>query len=423
MSLLVTESWPGVTRPRPRSSPVAATDGWIVVAAAASLALFEGPVSLRKLRSGIAGLPVDVTVGRGVASRIAWCVLLVPLLLVVWRLGARELARRRGIAESTALHAEALPFVPFVLLLAGFAPGWGDTHQEPWSFAILFLFLGTATASAALRLGIWHVGFPASASGSRPARACALYLLAGLMLIAVWRSGALVPVQPHWSTLADRSPYWPTHGYVALWTATALYASLPLLSIPALLLRAERLSSARAAAFGIACAVVTGGLGAASADRAIWDDAFLRFRVDAEGATSVIAGGARVSGFALPVPGRRSWSWRPASEQAAIEPTRLRIRARAAPVPQASLWYRSASPVELRVVAESDGERTELARWSIDPRTRPLDRRAHSLDTTSWVLPGRTLLIWVEATGPGPSGVQSALQVLADVEIDEAAGS
>lgn len=394
-----------------------AIDALAVVAAAITLALFEGPVSLRKLRADLAGFPSDVSVAKLVLGRLVWIAWLAPLFLVLWRLGARELTRRRRLPERVALAAEALPFVPFLWLALGFAPGWGNTVPEAWSSAMLLLFLGVVATSSALRLALWHSTCLASRSVRQRSLALAIFLAMGVALGLGTRIAAPIDAQPHWSTLADRSPYWPTRGYVVLWTAWVTWLAVPALVLPGLLLARRRPRAAQLTALALAGAAIALGLVAASAARATWDRRFVAAHCVPGASASTLVAGRPFEGRVVPVPGKVVWRFAPGILQGLGVRT-VDLRVRTAPLPQAGYWYRAAEEVEIEVRVATDGREIALDRWRIDPRARATDRPPRELVRTLTLLPGRALDVWVRAAATHPSA--TPLPILATAELTPA---
>lgn len=401
--------------PRKRPLPFAVTDLAVVVGGALSLAIFEGPVSLRKLRACLAGVPSDVSLGKLLAGRVVWAAALAPLFLVLWRLGARELERRRRLDPRVALTAEALPFAPLAVLVLGLLPGWGDTLPEAFSFAMLFLFLGAVAASTSLRVATWHFAFARDTAHRRMNVS-----IFGACGVGLWLATGLAgpfDVQPHWSTLADRSPYWPSHSYVALWTAWILWLSLPVLALPGELARAGRMATARLLAVGLGSAVVASGLVVASRDRAGWDRRAVAARYVAGGDGDAVLAGQVFAGRVIPVPGASTWTWRSA-RPAGPAPTRLTAELRFAPLPEAAFWYRSAAPITVEARVTSDGVTSTLATWRLDPRRAPTDRGVHVFERELVALPGRELVFEVHATSALPE--PATLPILAAVTVSPA---
>lgn len=389
---------------RRRPAPFAPSDLALVLAGALALAAFEGPVSLRKLRALLSGVPSDVSLARLLAGRLVWTCALVPLLLVLWRLGARELERRRGLDGRTALTAEALPFAPFVWLAAGLVPGWGDTVPEAWSFAMLFVFLGAVATSSSLRVATWHAGF--AVDRRHRGRSAAIFALLGALLLLATRLALPFDTQPHWSTLADRSPYWPTRSYVALWTAWATWLSVPPLVIPGALLRAGRPAAARV--FAVALSGVAVGLASlvASADRAAWDARAVSARyVAGETAQAVLAGHV-FTGRVVGVPGAARWTWRHESHGDA-RPARIEADLSFAALPEAGLWYRQSRPMTISARATSGGVTSDIATWRLEPRRVAADRGVRRLERELVAMPGRDLVVELRVTSAAsePAGV------------------
>lgn len=397
---------------RHRSAPFSPRDLGLVLAGALALAAFEGPVSLRKLRALLSGAPSDVSLARLLAGRLVWMVALVPLLLALWRLGARELERRRGLDGRTALTAEALPFAPFVWLAVGLAPGWGDTVPEAWSFAMLFVFLGAVATSSALRVATWHGGFAVDRRHHR--RSAAIFALLGALLVVATGLARPFETQPHWSTLADRSPYWPTRSYVALWTAWVTWLSLPPLVIPGALLRAGRPAAARMFAVALSGVAVTFASLVASADRAAWDARAVSARyVVGEEAQAILLGQV-FAGRVVGVPGAARWTWRHDGPPDA-KPARIEADLSFAALPEAGLWYRSSRPMTVSARATSGEVTREIGTWRLDPRRVAADRGVHRLERELVAMPGRDLVVelWVTNEASEPAG----LPILATVTL------
>lgn len=395
-----------------RSAPFTASDVGLVIGGALALAVFEGPVSLRKLRAILAGVPSDVSLPKLIAGRVVWTAALVPLLLVLWRLGARELERRRGVAVRTALAAEALPYAPFVVLVAGLLPGWGDAVPEAWSFAMLFVFLGAVAASTALRVATWHAAF--AASPARLRRNLAVFASCGPLLVLATGLAQPFAVQPHWSTLADRSPYWPTPPYVALWTAWVTWLALPILTIPGALLRARRATAARFAAVTLGAVVVALASLVATVDRARWDARAVEARYVAGEAGEAVIAGTAFGGRVVPVPGAARWSWgNDAGEGRA--PVRLHAQIEVATLPEAGFWYRCPRAVALEAHATTDGVTSVIGAWILDPRRFAADRGVHTLERELTVLPGRSLTVELATSTALSAG--PALPILARVTL------
>ena len=393
--------------------PFRLADALVVVMAAVTLAAFEGPVSLRKLRANLAGVHSDVPTLDLVLGRLVWTVWLAPGFLILWRLGARQLARRRSLDERTSLAAEALPFVPFLWLAAGLVPGWGNTIPEAWSSAMLFLFLGVVATSSALRLALWHSIFLGADRVRRRAAICT-YLVAGGALAWVTRIAAPIPAQPHWTTLADRSPYWPTRAYLALWTAWLSWLAVPIVSAAGVLLAKQRHVAARLATFALSGALIALGLIEASAARDSWDRRYIAAHHVPGERSDALVEGHRFAGMAVLVPGRYTWEFA-ARERYGRTPIRAEVRARIAPLPQASYGYRSEGEVELELRAAVDGNEWVLDRWRIDPRGRARDRAPYQIVRALTLPPGRTLRVALD-TRPLQSNA-TPLPLLADVDV------
>ncbi len=386
-----------------------------MLAGALALAAFEGPVSLRKLRAFVAGAPSDVSFARLVAGRLVWMAVLVPLLLVLWRLGARELERRRGLDGRTALTAEALPFAPFVLLAAGLAPGWGDTVPEAWSFAMLFVFLGAVATSSSLRVGTWHATFAVDRRHRR--QGAAIFALSGVLLVLATGHARPFETQPHWSTLADRSPYWPTRAYVAVWTAWVTWLSLPLLVIPGALLRAGRSAAAKGIAVVLSGVAVTLALLVASADRAAWDARAVSARYLAGEEGQAVLPGQVFTGRVVGVPGSARWTWSH-DRQATAKPTHIKADLSFAALPEAGLWYRPSHPMTISARATSGGVTSEIGIWRLEPRRIAADRGVHRLERELVAMPGRDVI--VELTVTSAASGPTALPILAAVTLRSA---
>ncbi len=392
--------------------PFRLADALVVVIAALTLAAFEGPVSLRKLRANLAGVPSDVPTLDLVLGRLVWAVWLTPGFLILWRLGARQLARRRGLDERTSLAAEALPFIPFAWLAVGFAPGWGNTVPEAWSSAMLLLFLGIVATSSGLRLALWHSIF----LGTDPVRrraAILTFLVAGGALAMTTHIAAPIPAQPHWSSLADRSPYWPTRAYLALWSAWLTWLSMPILATAGMLLAKRRRGAARVSVAVLSGVLIALGLIEASSARDVWDRRFIAAHHVPGKRSEALVEGRRFAGIVVLVPGEHAWEL-PPREPRGRTPTRLEIRARIAPFPQASYWYRWEGEVELELRAAYDGNDRVLDRWRIDPRERARDRAPHEIVRTLVLPTERTVRVALSARPAQPSA--PLLPVLADVD-------
>ncbi len=393
--------------------PFRPADALVVVMAALTLAAFEGPVSLRKLRANLAGVPSDVPTLDLVLGRIVWAAWLAPGFLILWRLGARQLARRRNLDERTSLAAEALPFVPFLWLAAGLVPGWGNTIPEAWSSAMLFLFLGVVATSSALRLAIWHSVFLGTDRMRRRAVISA-FLVAGGALALVTRIAAPIPAQPHWTTLADRSPYWPTRAYLALWTAWLSWLAVPIVLAAGVLVAKQRHVAARLAALALSGALIALGLVEAGAARDTWDRRYVAAHHVPGERSDALVEGHRFAGVAVLVPGRYGWEF-PARERYGHTPLRVEIRARIAPLPQASYGYRSEGEVELELRAAVDGSEWVLDRWRIDPRERARDRAPYEVVRALTLPPGRPLRVALDTRPLQPNA--TPLPLLADVDV------